>query len=217
MTPETTEPAPEVRKTGHRWVDLLLTFSAITMSAISLYLARDNSQAMERLVQANSRPFVQLGSGNATDDGVPGVLSFAARNAGTGPAQIYSFAVLVDGQPVPQNGWLIQNLASACCGEEWTAIAAQDDVLAAVGPDLTSPVARTLLAPGDDATALRWARTPTNQTLWIAIDRARQEGRITMRACYCSLFDECWIAETNVFPPQQVDSCTSETNEPDAP
>lgn len=205
--------APHPKQTGHRWVDLLLTFSAICMSAVSLFLARDNSQAMERLVQANSRPFIQLGSGNATDDGEAGTLAFSARNAGTGPAQLYSFEFLVDDRPVPMRGWLIQNVASACCGEEWAETAAQNDVLAAVGPDLTSPVARTFLAPGDEATALRWARTQSNQSLWNAFDRARQEGRITMRACYCSLFDECWIAETNAFPPQPVGSCEDEAND----
>lgn len=211
---EPVEAPAETRKTGHRWVDLLLSISAIFVSVTSLLLAQDSSRAMERLVQANSMPFLQLESGNATDEGEPGVLAFGLRNAGTGPARIYDFAFVVDGRPQPQDGYLTGQLIRACCSDELDAAiaAAGGDILAAIGNDLTRPVSGSFLAAGERGMALTWVMTPENQTLWRAVDIARQSGRITTRACYCSLFDECWIAQSNVFPPQPVASCAPAAN-----
>jgi hypothetical protein len=208
---EQPEPAPEVKKTGTRWVDILLSVSAIFISGCSLYLAQDSSRAMERLVQANSMPFLQLGSGNVSD-GQYGSLSFDVENAGTGPARIHTFSYLVDGEEIEMEGYVIRNLIRACCGPEFdAAIAANnDDVTAALGYDLTSRVANSFLAAGESTTAFLWTRTPQNEALWRDVDVARQQGRITARACYCSLFDDCWVAETDQFPPRPVNSCEPE-------
>jgi hypothetical protein len=35
-----------------------------------------------------------------------------------------------------------------------------------------------------------------------------------MRACYCSVFDECWVAEARTFPPRQVERCPVIAPEP---
>lgn len=213
---EPVEAAPEVKKSGLSWVDLLLSITAVFVSACSLFLAQDSSRAMERLVQANSMPFLQLGSGNATDEGVSGQLAFSVRNAGTGPASIHSFAYVVDGREIPMRGFITYAVLRACCEAELerAVAAANGDTIAAIGNDLTSPISQTFLAAGDEAGAWRWARTPTNAELWQAVDRARQEGRITTRACYCSLFEDCWIAESNKFPPTPVDSCEAENLNP---
>ena len=76
-----------------------------------------------------------------------------------------------------------------------------------LGIDYTQPIASSFISPREEATALRWPRTDKNQELWQLVDAARQQGRITMRACYCSVFDECWVAESKLFPPRPVESC----------
>lgn len=206
---EQPEPPAEIKKTGSRWVDILLSVSAIFISGCSLYLAQDSSRAMERLVQANSMPFLQLSSGNVSEDGEYGSLSFFVENAGTGPARIHTFSYLVDGEEIEMEGRVVSNLIRACCGPGFDAAvaASNGDVTTALGYDLSSPVANTFLAAGGSTTALIWARAPQNETLWREVDVARQRGRISARACYCSLFDECWVAETNQFPPRPVNSC----------
>lgn len=206
---EPIEAAPETRKTGHRWLDVVLSVTAIMVSLSSLYLAQNSSNAMERLVQANSMPFLQLESGNASDEGEPGFLAFSVRNAGNGPASIHTFEMVVDDQSFPGGGRIAEDVLRACCSEQFEqALAAADgDLLRAIDNDLTSPVASTFLAPNDEAIAWVWRRTDANATLWNAVDAARQRGRLRMRACYCSLFDECWVAETRQFPPRPVDAC----------
>lgn len=203
----------EPRKTGHRWIDLFVALAALTISAVSILVARDTSQTMERLAHASFWPFMQLGSGNIRDDGTHAI-SFGLENVGTGPARIHGFTVQVDGRQLPSDGHLLTNILRACCDEEFTAALAQDrgDIAAVYGSEVSSPVANRFLAPNAEITAISWPRNQSNVALWTTLDQARQRGRITMSVCYCSVFDECWIAQSYAFPPQQVNSCTP--NEP---
>lgn len=213
MTPDPPNMAepPNPRKTGHRWIDLVVAVSALSISLVSILIARDTSQTMERLAHASFWPFLQLGSGNVTDDGQHAI-TFGVENVGTGPARIHGFDVQVDGRPVPSGGHMLTNILNACCEAEFAAaVAANDGVIVAVyGSEVSSPVSNRFLAPGGDITAARWPRTEANRALWTTLDQARQTGRITMSTCYCSVFDECWIARSNAFPPEQVDSCTAD-------
>ena len=199
---------PEPRRTNHRGWDLLASFVAITISAASLYTAYHTSHSMERLVHASSWPALQLDSSNETAEGAA-TLSFDIHNTGVGPAQIHDFKILVDGQPVSSQGWLIDNLAKACCNEARAEAlaAAGGNRLAMLGPDTTNPVASRSLAPNERISAIRWSKTDSNALLWRQVDLARQSGRIQMRACYCSVFDECWAANSHKFPQQPVRSC----------
>jgi hypothetical protein len=210
---------PEVKRTGRNWLDMLLALTAIFVSVSSLFLAYNSSNSMERLVQANSMPFIQLGSGNATDDGTPGVMAFSVRNAGSGPARVHTFSFTVDGEEIAREGYVVANVVRACCADDLEAAIARDDgvTAAAIGNDLTTPIANSFFGPGDEAGPWAWRRSETNAALWDAVDQARQRGRIGMRACYCSLFDECWIAETRVFPPRSVASCTEPAPQTAAP
>ena len=191
---------PEPRKAGIRWLDIVVSCSALFISAVSIFMTYQTSNSMERLVRASSWPFVQLGSGNTTDDGQP-VLIFSVSNAGTGPARITSFDFLVDGRAVRQEN-LFMNIVRGCCAADLDAFAkdAPDNPWPLIGDVMTSPVAPGLIPPENDKIAMSWARTPRNETLWRAVDQARQAGRITMRACFCSAFDECWISETGKLP-----------------
>jgi uncharacterized membrane protein YhfC len=45
-------------KTGHAWVDLIIAFSAITISVISLFVAITHGRTEEKMVAANSWPFL---------------------------------------------------------------------------------------------------------------------------------------------------------------
>lgn len=188
------------------WLDMVVSFSALFMSATSIFITYHTSNSMERLVRASSWPFVQLGSGN-TNAGVAEI-SFNIENAGTGPARIHAYAILVDGRPVAQAN-LFDNIARACCADEYrrTLAMAPDNPWPVIGDVITSPIAPGLLAPNEDGASFSWRRTPQNERLWRAIDQARQQGRITMQACYCSVFDECWEVKNNALPAPREDVC----------
>jgi hypothetical protein len=205
-------PAPErveVRKTGQHTLDMVTSVCALMISAISIFMAWDNGNDMQKLVHANSWPALQLGSGNG-DDAEALKLTFSVQNAGVGPARVHSFGFLVGGVPVEAE-WSIPNVARACCEKEFNEAVARfgGDVERAIGRYPSEPVGRTFLSPGQKVTVVHWPRTPDNAKLWDAVDHARwrEDRRLTTRACYCSVFDECWIAESDKFPPRKVPSC----------
>lgn len=202
---ETTEHPAHV-KTGHRRVDFMLGIAAVVISVVSIFVAYHTSHSMEKLVHANSWPFLQLGHGNAfgetlaVGESASAQVYFTVMNAGTGPAVIHDFEFRLDGQAIPADGGAIESFLKACCLDQMT-----EGVQ--IGPTASSPVSQTLLAPNTDLTILRWPLNTENRNLWLALDRARQQGKIEMTACYCSVFDECWVANTTSFPPRSVASC----------
>lgn len=199
------------KKTGARWLDMMVAFCALLISTASIFVAQQSNQSMERLVRASSWPFIQIGSGNASDEG-EAQLAFGITNVGTGPARVHTFEMQVDGRPLPRGAHLLTRVLTACCEAEFDAAIerAGASQVGAMGQEMSSPVAARFLAPNGDIYAMVWPRTEQNAELWTALDQARQSGRITTTVCYCSVFDECWIARSNAFPPEEVNSCTSD-------
>lgn len=198
---------PEVKRTGRNWLDSLLALSAIIVSLTSLYLAYNSNDAMQRLVHASSWPFLQLETGNTDDDRTTPLIGFMVKNADTGPARVHSFEMLVDGHPIAQPDLLVK-LLQACCNDVYEAsIPDSENPYATLGAVYTRPVSPGLVAVNDEVVAFAWPRTEQNQRLWYAFDQARQRGRISMRACYCSVFDECWDTEVGQLPSQRINVC----------
>ncbi|MGH8242878.1 MAG: hypothetical protein ACRETY_05945 [Steroidobacteraceae bacterium] len=75
---------------------------------------------MEKLVQANSWPFLQLGHGNAFGEsariGDPSAaqIYFTILNAGTGPAVIHRFEFQYESRIIPADGGTIARFLTAC-------------------------------------------------------------------------------------------------------
>ena len=214
MLPDT-EAAPEVHRTGHRLADLIVGFSAIFISVCSLGLAIHHGHTMERLVEANSRPFLEFGTSNgAARAGAPGaepggagefanVLSVSISNAGAGAARIDRFSMALDGRPAADWSELFRRLR-----DEAVAKHALPPGTMSSGTLSYSSVADTYLKAGAERSILRWPRSEANAPLWDYIDAARQASRITLEACYCSIFDQCWVAQTRTFRPVPVKACS---------
>ena len=215
MVIDNPDPPSHHKRSGLHWLDLTVSICALITSAVSIFMAYQNSNAMEDLVHANSWPFVQLSSGNSSgtsDD--DHTLTFNLNNAGTGPARIYGFEFTVDGRPVSSSGGFI-NMARACCAHEYqSVVAGAGNPFDAIGVIQSRRIRTTMLASNEETVAMRWSRTARNAPLWDAIDRARQSGRIAMHACYCSVFDECWDARSNALPERRTRVC--EAPAPDA-
>lgn len=212
MTDEPPINPHDPKRTGTRWLDMVVAFCALLISTASIFVAQQSNQSMERLVRASSWPFLQIGSGNASDEG-EAQLAFGITNVGTGPARVHTFEMQVDGRPLPPGGHLLTRVLLACCETEFDAAIARagGSPVGAMGQEMSSPVPERFLAPNGDIYAMVWPRTEQNAELWTALDQARQAGRITSTVCYCSVFDECWVARSNSFPPEEVNSCPSET------
>jgi len=197
MTPE--HETPHVaHSTGRRWLDLTLALSAMFVSIVSLAIAIHHGDAMDRLVAANSWPFLMYDTESRDPQGNRRI-SLKVENAGIGPARIQTFEVWWQGQPVSTAPELLQR----CC---------MTDAKAPLGPAearsldlIIGQIASRVMRAGDTEAFLSLALKDANADIWHRLDIARLQ--LKMRACYCSVFDECWETDLEQTSAKPVRSC----------
>jgi hypothetical protein len=222
MTPEAEHPPPEhFHRTGPRPRDLVLPICALFVSVVSLAVAVLHGRAMERmaeanarLVQANSWPFLQYVSANHDAAGDL-VITLGVHNAGVGPAKIESFEVMWNGQPMHNNVELLEN----CCGLDPAKLAADRPApahshAAAVARNASHPSIANdfmgispigIMESHQQSNFLALPLTARTAGVWDRLNGARFQ--VQTRACYCSVFDECWTSDLRTLNAQQVKNC----------
>jgi hypothetical protein len=53
----------------------------------------------------------------------------------------------------------------------------------------------TVLRAGDTRAFLLLPRTPENESVWERLNQSDVGEYLTMRVCYCSVFEECWLSD----------------------
>jgi hypothetical protein len=179
--------------TGHKWLDVTLAVSAVFISLMSLFLAIQHGRVMEKMVEANTWPFVMVYVSTSNLDATPHV-SIHVANKGIGPAKIESLEVFDSG--VPQGGTqpLLRTMLKATDPSRHI-------------PVIRSDVVDEVLAARDDFSIVDLdARNFTAQETELL-----QAGvaKLTFRVCYCSVFDECSVLDTGKSPirPVSIKAC----------
>ena len=174
--------------TVDRWLSIAAAIGAICAVAIAVYQA-----ALAREQQrASAWPF--LAQSNSYLTGQP--YTRQVENQGVGPALVRSFRVLVDGKPA----------------HTWS-----DAVRALIGqPDsglVYYSFGRGKVVPAG-ATRVLLTLPPGNQALsfWQAA-----QTRLETVVCYCSVYNECWNADTRARQPQPVRACAEDSTSEFAP
>lgn len=196
MTPE--EPHLEIQKIGHRWIDLSAAACALVVSVTSLFVAIRHGKAMERmaeanakLVQANSWPLLQRFQSDDAPDGSH-VYSLFVINNGVGPAKVEQVEVSWKGQPVRT----ARELLRLCCAN---------------GQDVSEPAVETsglmgsVLRAGEIRRVIEFPEDAVHGNLTQGMKVSLKD--IEWRACYCSVFDECWLSDLKTMNPQAVRQC----------
>jgi hypothetical protein len=184
--------------TGHRWLDLTLALSAMFVSIVSLAVAVQHGKAMDRLVAANSWPFLMYATDNMDPQGNRRI-SLKVENDGVGPARIQTFEVWWQGQPVST----APELLGRCCMTD-----SQMPIDSSTGRSLhlvIGQVASRVIRAGDAEAFLSLELKDGNADIWQRLDIARLQ--LKMRACYCSVFDECWQTDLEQTSAKRVASC----------
>ncbi|MFL6829031.1 MAG: hypothetical protein ACJ8D5_00240 [Sphingomicrobium sp.] len=198
MDVEVEHPHVHHHRTGHRWLDLALPVAALFVSFVSIFIAWHHGQVMrelvhqnERLVQANSLPWLQLYGSNRISNGLQDV-SFQVANQGVGPGEIRSVQILVDGRPVPD----LRALLDACCGKlDFEGLG-------------TSTLLGRMIRPGEEYAYILMPAQARTQAAVRALNVARQSDRIETRICYCSVFGDCWTQNSRTSQsPKAVEQC----------
>jgi hypothetical protein len=188
---------PEPRKTGHRLVDFSIAVSAILISLISLAVAIHHGRVQERLVAANSWPFLVWNT-SIDQDARGQRFSIYIANSGVGPAILKGLVVRYRGKPV--RGWV--ELLQECCGLERAAT-----------PDppalgfFTGGQAKGVISAGETRTLISLLRLPQNPQLWERLMAARLQ--LTFDACYCSIVGECWKSDLRTLEQEHAAQCKS--------
>jgi len=190
---------PHRHQVAHRWLDIGLAVAVVLVSLGSLYVSLHTGKTMEklveqnaRLVRANSVPLLQFDHGNINDEGKPEIY-LSVRNAGTGPARIVWFELLQDGRPVRNYQDLLPPDAQAARRVDAGII--------------TGGIAPSMMPAGENRKLLSWPRPAGGelQSAWDHLNVVRQTLKV--EACYCSLFDECWMTSAAADVPRPVATC----------
>lgn len=177
--------SPEVHHPhGHhsglpRWLELLIAITALITSVTSIFLAMHHGQVMEKLVAANSMPYVLIGASNADESGARRI-SVDIHNRGVGPAHEQSLKIKVDGRYVRTT----------------------DEFIAAALGAKDAPAARAVLRQYRDTSRQRFVpanssqlvfripKTDANADYWARLNDTLE--RWDFEYCYCSVFSDCW-------------------------
>jgi hypothetical protein len=153
---------------------------------------------MDRLVAANSWPFLMYGTDNRDPQGKQRI-TLKVVNAGVGPARIQTFEVWWRDQPVASADELLQR----CCVANQQL--SNDPNLARALHLVIGLIAPGVLRGGDSEEFITLERTDTNADVWEHLNTARLE--IKMRACFCSVFDECWVTSLVQTSARRIAAC----------
>jgi len=182
---------PHHHHTGRSWLDVILGVSAVTISFISLFLAIHNGNAMERLVEANSWPSVQVTFSTLNLDSTPHI-HFDIANKGVGPARIESLEVTYNGAPLGDG----RAVLNAMLGR--TTVPPRPRIL-------TSTITHAVMAARETISFIDFKPEAYSAEDYEAMRLG--VGKINFRTCYCSVFDECWMADTSKPRPAKVKEC----------
>jgi hypothetical protein len=184
IPPPTPRPERRARVLLDRAVSASAGLVALCALAVSVYQAMISRQQQRMSVW----PYVmQYNSGR------DGGYFREVQNAGVGPALIGWSEVIVDGRP--RRTW----------GDVLRALTRTNDstfqlVYSALPPG-------SVLLPGTTQDLIELAPGPFAQAIHASID----SGRLVTRVCFCSLYEECWIATSGARKPTPVRACVVDT------
>ena len=165
----------------------VLSVVGIVIAVLALYAALIESAAVRQQTAAAVWPFVQL-MVEDYDTGDAAGFSVAFTNAGVGPARMQDVRVSIDGQ-VARN---------------WSELVASvdGDAGAAVNRNFISD---RVLRPDEKVVIFSTTDADLARKLIGAVGKPRS----ALTFCYCSIFDECWLADSgkDLQAPESVEVC----------
>jgi hypothetical protein len=193
-----------------RWFHLAvaasMVISAVSALIATIHTGRTMTALVEqnaKLVRAGSTPVLEFTHGNVSDDG-EAALGFFVSNQGSGMARIVWFEMRLDNKPMRN----MRDVARVL-GTDFDAMPNISSKLKVA----TSSVAGRTLSPGTDVTLVAWPRPPKDEILltklWNDLNQARFQ-RIEVEACFCSVFQECWISKLTGDVPLPSPDCPTQ-------
>ncbi|MEE2565614.1 hypothetical protein [Hyphobacterium marinum] len=204
-----------MRPSRTRLIELIVAVSVVVISVASLFIAWFQGRVMQQTLEASVLPVIQYGSGNYDLDREEWRMTLVFRNTGIGPAELRSLRMTWDGETISDTS---QFLARCCVPAEVPPAERHNYVRQAfVSGELAflfDDVEGRFFAPQEEVEFITSARPdaetqPRGHALWTALDEVRHE--IDVEICYCSVFDDCWLARFPGQSRERVDRCPDPT------
>jgi hypothetical protein len=165
----------------------ILSVAGVLIAVLALYAALTESAAVRQQTAAAVWPFVQF-MVEDYDTGDAAGFSLAFTNAGVGPAKMKDVRVSIDGN-VTRN---------------WS------ELVASVDGDTGAAINRNFISDRvirPDETVIVVSTNNANLARKLAGAVSKPRGALTF--CYCSIFDECWLADSrkDLQAPEIVEAC----------
>ena len=165
----------------------LLSVAGVFIAVVALYAALTESAAVRQQTAAAVWPFVQL-SIEDNDSGDSAEFTMSFTNSGVGPAKMRTMRLVVDGEPM----------------EDWASVVAH------LGGKLTDNVNRNfisnrVLSPDEKVDSFH----TNDPELARKFQAAMSDPGNYITFCYCSIFKECWVADSrkDFQDPETVKEC----------
>jgi len=176
------------------WLEWFTSIAALIVSISSIFIALRHGETMDRLVKANSYPYLIAGVSDATLDGRERIYIDFINN-GVGPADERSFRIKLGDHYVTSIDDLIRTALGP--GEAAAAI----PLLTKGGVEVHNDVPTRFIAPKDKGITFAIDKTPANARYWEMLDATTKTKGWLLEYCYCSVFEECWAVKGNVHTP----------------
>ena len=173
---------------------LVVGVPALLISLVVAWGTFVQARATQRMQQAAAWPFVSYDTSNYANDGRTHRINFTLTNNGVGPALLGPVELRYRGKVIRTPFEFL----SACCGYQ----GGESMKLA------TSPATGVVLRPGEQAVFFDMADVRHNRRMLTQLERERWNLKI--RACYCSIFDECWTISGPQVKPITVKACPTD-------
>lgn len=167
-------------------IDIIVAACVVLISLASLWVAVRSSEVQERTLAASVWPYLEAGSSDITDSGSR-IIEYTVKNEGVGPALLKWFTMSYDGREYGSP----REVLKVCCSFTTNVI--------------TSTIHNRVIAAREAIDFVKVLPKNMTSAQYHRLDRA--EARITMRACYCSVLDECWMLEPHRSQPVAIRNC----------
>lgn len=165
----------------------VLSVVGVFIAVVALYAALTESEAVRQQTAAAVWPFVQISVADY-DTGETAGFSLSFKNAGVGPARVRSLRLVIDGEPM----------------RDWA------EVVTHLGGELDEQVGRSfisgrVLSPGEEVELISVRDPDLARQFQAAIAGAQT----SLSYCYCSIFEDCWLAESteDALNPLPTETC----------
>ena len=165
----------------------VLSVVGVVIAVLALYAALTESAAVRQQTEAAVWPFVQLIIEDYDTGDVAG-FSFAFSNAGVGPARMQDVRVSINGKAT----------------RNWS------ELVASVDGDTGASVNRNFISDRvlrPDESIVVFSTTDADLARKLAVAVSNPTSALTF--CYCSIFDQCWLADSrkDLQAPELVETC----------